>query len=132
MSHLDEFTRRRRRLEEKDPEQFFRILSKLTGIPLEELKEKIQKATEIYIISEVTERAELIINTVKRALDECEKLEAMIRDNLDREDFAYETILPILLNEVIPNLETVIEALTHALDNLREYAREVSNSCKKT
>jgi len=132
LDKLDEFTRRRRRLEERDPEQFYQILSKLTGIPPEELKEKIRKATEIYVISEVTERAELIINTVKRALDESEKLESLIRDNLDHDDFTYEAILPILLNEVIPNLETAIEALSHALDNLREYAREVGDSCKKT
>jgi len=62
------------------------------------------------------------------ALDECEKLEATIRDNLDREDFAYETILPILLNEVIPNLETVIEALSHVLNKIEEYVRETDLS----
>ena len=130
MSHLDEldeFIRRRRRLEEKDPEQFYQILSKLTGIPPEELKEKVRKATEAYVISEITGKISSIKDMMVNALDECEKLEATIRDNLDREDFAYETILPILLNEVIPNLETVIEALSHALNNLREYVKEVED-----
>ena len=126
LQKLDEFTRRRR-LEERDPEQFFRILSKLTGIPPEELKEKVRKATEAYVISEITGKISSIKDMMVSALDECEKLEAMIRDNLDREDFAYETILPILLNEVIPNLETAIEALTHALNNLREYVKEVED-----
>ena len=124
---MDEFTRRRRRLEEKDPEQFYQILSKLTGIPPEELKEKVRKATEAYVISEITGKISSIKDMMVNALDECEKLEATIRDNLDREDFAYEAILPTLLNEVIPNLETAIEALTHALNNLREYVKEVED-----
>jgi len=128
---MDEFTRMRK-VKERDPERFFRILSKLTGIPPEELKEKVRKATEAYVISEITGKISSIKDMMVNALDECEKLEAVIRDNLDREDFAYETILPILLNEVIPNLETVIEALSHALNNLREYVKEVEDSCKKT
>jgi len=128
---MNKSIRMKRSLEEKDPEQFYQILSKLTGIPLEELKEKIQKATEIYIILKVTERAELIINVIKRALDDCEKLESMIRDSLDPEDFTYEAILPILLNTVIPNLQTAEEALTHVLNKLRKYVKEVNNPCKK-
>ena len=123
---MDGFTRMKK-VKERDPERFFRILSKLTGIPPEELKEKVRKATEAYVISEITGKISSIKDMMVNALDECEKLEAMIRDNLDREDFAYETILPILLNEVIPNLETVIEALSHALNNLKEYVKEVED-----
>ena len=124
---MDEFTRMRK-VKERDPERFFRILSKLTGIPPEELKEKVRKATEAYVISEITGKISSIKDMMVNALDECEKLEAVIRDNLDREDFAYETILPILLNEVIPNLETVIEALSHVLNKIEEYVRETDLS----
>ena len=106
-----------------DMELFYRVLSRITNIPPEELKEKVRKAmNEVLVKTEIPERLGEIMNAVKHALDECEKLESLIRNNLDRDDAVYEIVLPALVNTVIPKLQIAEEALISILEGIRKYA----------